>query len=112
MRLLTAPPDWREVKGVSKMIRITLISAAAFAGAMVAQADEKPLFTDVDTNFDGVITQEEFVAYKTADGSKTEAEAVEKFAEIAGDDGLISLEEWNAAMDAYRDKKADDSTSY
>lgn len=78
------------------MIRFTLISAAAFAGAMAANAGELPTFSQVDTNYDGVISQDEFVAHKTANGEHTEAEAIDKFTQIAGDDGVISADEWEA----------------
>lgn len=90
------------------MIRTTLISAAAFAGAMAAQAGELPAFADVDTNFDGVITQEEFVTYATSTGEHTEGEAVEKFEKIAGDDGVITIEDWTEMAMKYEEKDRDD----
>jgi hypothetical protein len=89
------------------MIRVTLISAAALAGAMGASAGEKVTFADVDTNADGTISATEFTAHKTADGKHTEAEAAAKFEKIAGMDGQISEADWDAAMEEYRDKKED-----
>ena len=89
------------------MIRVTLISAAALAGAMGASAGEKVTFADVDTNADGAISATEFIAHKTADGKHTEAEAATKFEEIAGADGQISEADWDAAMEEYRAKKED-----
>ena len=99
------------------MIRVTLISAAALAGAMGASAGEKVTFADVDTNADGTISATEFTAHKTADGKHTEAEAAVKFEKIAGVDGQISEEDWDAAMEEYRQKKdeksdATDGTSW
>lgn len=89
------------------MIRVTLISAAAFVGAMSAQAGEKATFAEVDANSDGVITATEFIAHKTADGKKTEAEAAEKFEKMAGASGQITEADWNEAKEEYRDKKKD-----
>ncbi|PKP83274.1 MAG: hypothetical protein CVT79_00175 [Alphaproteobacteria bacterium HGW-Alphaproteobacteria-18] len=91
------------------MIRVTLISAAAFVGAMAAQAGEKVTFAEVDTNADGVISASEFIAHKTADGKYTEAEAAAKFETMAGMDGQITEADWDAAKEEYRDKK-DDAT--
>ena len=92
------------------MMRFALISAAALTGAMVANAGELPLMAEVDTDFDGVISEAEFVAYKVADGKYTEAEASEKFTKIAGDDGVISADEW-AAMSAKKAEKKDGETA-
>lgn len=89
------------------MIRVTLISAAAFVGAMGASAGEKVTFAEVDTNADGAISATEFIAHKTADGKHTEAEAATKFETIAGTDGQISEADWDTAMEEYRDKKED-----
>lgn len=91
------------------MIRVTLISAAALVGAMGAYAGEKSTFADLDTNADGYISASEFIAHKTADGKYTQEEATDKFTAIAGDDGQISEEDWNAAMEAAADK-ADTTT--
>ncbi|ABI78735.1 hypothetical protein HNE_1279 [Hyphomonas neptunium ATCC 15444] len=89
------------------MIRVTLISAAALVGAMGAQAGEKVTFAEVDTNADGFISATEFIAHKTADGKVTEEKASAKFESIAGMDGQISEEDWDAAMEEYGDKKED-----
>lgn len=87
------------------MIRFTLISAAALVGAMGAYAGEKSTFAEVDTNADGFISASEFIAHKTADGKLTDAEAATKFEQLAGQDGQISEEEWEAAK-ADRDSDA------
>lgn len=92
------------------MIRFTLISAAALAGAMAANAGELPLFSEVDTDYDGVISEAEFVAYKVARGEHTEEEATSKFAEIAGDDGVISADEWAALGERKETKEPGDTT--
>ncbi|MFN4025227.1 MAG: hypothetical protein ACK4MQ_10350 [Hyphomonas sp.] len=92
------------------MIRFSLISAAALAGAMAANAGELPLFSEVDTDFDGVISQAEFVAYKVAGGEYTEEEAAAKFTEIAGDDGVISADEWAALSERKESKESSDTS--
>ncbi|MFN7056737.1 hypothetical protein [Hyphomonas sp.] len=95
------------------MIRTTLISAAAIAAAALsAHAGEKPLFADIDTNFDGVITQDEFLAYAVESGKHTAEEAAEKFEKMAGDDGVITLEEWTEAMIKYDERQAEGSSDY
>lgn len=94
------------------MIRLTLICGAALIGAAAASAGEIPVFADLDTNYDGVITLEEFVAYKTADGGKTEEQATESFHKIAGEDGVISVQEWTSAVMEYQSKKAGDNPDY
>ncbi|MFN4184440.1 MAG: hypothetical protein ACK4M6_06610 [Hyphomonas sp.] len=91
------------------MIRVTLISAAAFVGAMSAQAGEKATFAEIDANADGVISASEFIAHKTADGKYTEEKAAAKFEKVAGVDGQITEADWDAAMEEYRDKKEDKS---
>lgn len=91
------------------MIRVTLISAAALAGAMGASAGEKTTFADVDTNADGMISASEFIAYKTADGKHTQAEAAESFETAAGQDGQITEEDWEAMKAEYEADKAEKS---
>lgn len=94
------------------MIRTTLISAAAFAGALAAQAGDLPAFAEVDTNFDGMISQEEFVAYATVGGEYTEEKAIEKFEKISGDDDMITVEAWTEAAAEYDEKKDEDRGDY
>ncbi len=93
------------------MIRFTLISAAALAGAMAANAGEMPLFSEVDTDYDGVISEAEFVAYKVGTGEYKEEDAAAKFAKIAGDDGEISADEW-AALSERKETKDSGDTSW
>ena len=66
-----------------------------------------------DTDASGTISQEEFVAWKTADGDVTEAEATEKFAMIDADyDGEVSEAEYEEAKEAWAEKEdaSDDMT--
>jgi hypothetical protein len=50
-------------------------------------------FTVIDTDADGVVTETEFVAY-AGEGSETQ------FAQVAGDDGLLTVEELEIFMAA------------
>ena len=90
-----------------------VIAGAAAAGALAASAGEMSAFSDVDTDASGTISQEEFVAWKTADGDVTEAEATEKFAMIDADyDGEVSEAEYDEAKEAWAEKEdaSDDMT--
>ncbi len=88
------------------MKRFAFIAAAAAAGAFTASAGEMVAFTDIDANADGMVTEAEFVTYKTADGDVTEAEASEKFAKIDADyDGEVTEAELTAAMEEWADDK-------
>lgn len=93
------------------MKRFTLMLAGAGLVAMSAHAgDYAEKFAKMDADSDGVVTEAEFVAYATADGKYTEADATAKFTKIAGDDGELTLEELTAAM-ADRKKDKDKSSS-
>lgn len=66
-----------------------------------AKFEEK--FNKVDANGDGTVTGEEFLAYKQAEAEEEWA----KWAEAAGDDGAVSLEEAKAHHKAMKEKKKD-----
>ncbi|MGJ8695844.1 MAG: EF-hand domain-containing protein [Verrucomicrobiaceae bacterium] len=51
---------------------------------------------EIDTDGDGEISQEEREAAREAIRAEIEAKRAEKFAEIAGEDGLLTLEEFAA----------------
>ena len=90
-----------------------ILAGAAAAGAFAASAGEMSAFGDVDADASGTISQEEFVAWKTADGDVTEAEATEKFAMIDADyDGEVSEAEYEEAKEAWAEKEdaSDDMT--
>lgn len=71
---------------------VLLFAAPALAG----EPGEK--FAAMDTDGDAIVTQAEFTAYTTADGEHSEAEAIEAFATLAGDDGELTEAEFEAAM--------------
>lgn len=86
------------------MTKLKLISCAgAFAcfGAMATAhaGTASDYFGKYDSNADGVVTEAEFVAVKTASGKVTAAEAQEKFTRIAGTDGQMTLAELQTAME-------------
>jgi hypothetical protein len=90
------------------MKRIAIIAAAAATGGLVASAGEMATFGDIDTDANGTVSQEEFVAWKTADGEKTEQEATDKFTEVdANYDGEISEAEYDQAKAEWEEKKSD-----
>lgn len=82
-------------------------AASAFAGHhegkenMGMDAKIEAHFAEVDADGDGSVTEAEYLDYKMA-------KAKEKFAKVAGDDGVISLEEAKAAhtakMEAHKAK--------
>lgn len=89
--------------------------AIATGGFLVAHAGSAAdYFNKIDADASGMITQAEFVAYKTAGGKVTAEKAAEKFAKLAGDDGQLTLAEFEGAMKASKakyDKKKDKSSS-
>lgn len=80
------------------------ISASAFAVAHAGTAAD--YFNKIDADASGMITQAEYVAYKTADGKYSAEKAGEKFAKLAGDDGELSLAEFEGAMKNAKSKDA------
>nr|WP_070958771.1 hypothetical protein [Hyphomonas sp. Mor2] len=83
-----------------------LFAASAFAVAHAGSPAD--YFNKIDADASGVITQAEYVAYKTADGKYTAEKVSEKFAKIAGDDGELTLAEFESAMKASKKKKHGD----
>ncbi len=85
------------------MRRYCFLSAAAMATALMAHAGELPDFADFDADADGVVSQAEFVAYKTTDGQLSEAEAVAKFIRFdLNGDGELTEPELSKAVEAWR----------
>lgn len=73
-------------------------------GAKDWEAKLETKFAAVDANGDGNVSGEEFLAHKRA-----EAEAEwEKWAEAAGDDGVVSLDEAKAHYEAKMAEKKDE----
>ena len=83
------------------MIRFASIMAATAAFAFTANAGEPVKFETVDADNNGLISESEFVAWKTADGETSSAEAIIKFMAIDADaSGGITPEEFEVAMKA------------
>ena len=95
------------------MSKLKLISCAgALAGlsafAMAHAGSPADYFNKYDANADGVVTEAEFVAAKTASGKATAEEASAKFTKIAGTDGQMTLAELESAMNSAQKVKAKD----
>jgi len=76
----------------------TLVVAACLGGSIIANAENvAEKFSAMDADASGLVSSPEFVAYATRDGQKTAETAQAKFFELAGRDGMLSLEELEAA---------------
>lgn len=84
-----------------------IATASAFAGdhKKMTEAEKEAKmaehFAEVDSNGDGMVSSEEFLAYKAAKAEEKWA----KMAEYAGDDGMISMDEMKAMHKAKMEKK-------
>jgi Ca2+-binding EF-hand superfamily protein len=83
-------------------VTVGLFAASAFAVAHAGSAAD--YFNKIDADSSGMITQAEYVAYKTADGKHSAEKATAKFAKLAGDDGELSLAEFEGAMKKAKSK--------
>ena len=75
---------------------VGIVAASAFAVAHAGSPAD--YFNKIDADASGMITQTEYVAYKTSGGKYSAEKASEKFAKLAGDDGELSLAEFEGAM--------------
>ncbi|MEL6663810.1 MAG: hypothetical protein AAFR33_12490 [Pseudomonadota bacterium] len=89
------------------MIGTGAVAAFVFAGAAFADAHGGPAdkFTSMDIDGDGAVTSAEYVSYAAVEGGDA-AEAELQFAVMAGDDGVLTIEELEAVMAVQ--EKADD----
>lgn len=87
-------------------------ATAAFVLAPMALADDHAdKFTMMDANGDAAVTEAEFVTYATATGEVTDGEASLQFAVLAGRDGVLTREEFDAAMSVKEDAAVDRDTA-
>ncbi|MEM9842541.1 MAG: hypothetical protein AAF767_07825 [Pseudomonadota bacterium] len=85
------------------MIERTLVLCAAgtlaFGTLMSAHASSAAdYFKKIDADASGIISQAEYVSYKTANGKHSAEDASKAFLKLAGDDGELSLAEFEGAM--------------
>jgi hypothetical protein len=89
------------------MKRTSILAAGLIATALAAHAGEMPGLPSYDTDADGQISKAEFVTAKTADGTISEEQAVEKFIKADTDaNGYLSQAEYTAALEAWKAAKA------
>ena len=81
---------------------VGLVAAGVFAVAHAGSPAD--YFNKIDADSSGVITQAEYVAYKTSGGKYSAEKATEKFAKLAGDDGELTLAELEGAMKEAKSK--------
>lgn len=96
------------------MIRFASFMAATAAFAFTATAGEPVTFETLDADTNGLISESEFVSWKTADGQTSSAEAIIKFMSLDADSsGGITPEEFEAAMKGNKEKtEKSNSESY
>ena len=85
-----------------------LISAAALIGTPLALAGSPAdYFAKMDADSSGVVSQSEYVAFKTAGGKYTAEKAAASFTKLAGDDAELTLAEMEKAMKVKSKRKSD-----
>ncbi len=82
-----------------------IATVSAFSVAVAGSPAD--YFEKIDANADGVVTQAEYVSYKTADGKYTSEKATASFTKVAGDDGQLTLAEFEGAMKKASKSKKD-----
>ncbi|MEO0465881.1 MAG: RNA polymerase subunit sigma-70 [Pseudomonadota bacterium] len=83
---------------------IITAAAVAFTCGGFAFADiEGDTFAAMDADGDAAVTEAEFTAFVTADGEITGDEASLQFAVLAGEDGVLLREEYDAVMGVKED---------
>ncbi|MEO0883843.1 MAG: EF-hand domain-containing protein [Pseudomonadota bacterium] len=73
-------------------LTLTLACGTAIAETMTET------FATMDANTDGLVSEAEFVTYATTQEGYTLDEASAKFASMAGNDGVLSLAEFEAVL--------------
>lgn len=87
--------SFKLVTVVTGAIALSVAAASAIAGQQEEVADwetkVEAKFVEIDTDKDGAVSEQEYLAYKTA-------EALAQFASMGGEDGSVTLAE---AKEAY-----------
>ncbi|WP_425407839.1 hypothetical protein [Hyphococcus sp.] len=89
------------IAGAGALAASSAIAGHHEEGKMDHEAKLEAKFAEVDANGDGNVSSEEYMAYKTAEAESEWA----KWAESAGDDGMVSLEEAKAHQAAMMAEK-------
>jgi len=87
-----------------KLLTGSLVLVAASAFAVSHAGSPADYFTKMDTDASGMVSEAEYVAYKTSGGKYTAEKAAASFVKMAGDDSQISLSEMENAMMASKKK--------
>jgi len=80
------------------ILSATAAVAAASAFSVAQAGSPADYFEKIDANADGVVTQAEYVSFKTADGKYSAEKAAASFTKVAGDDGELTLAEFEGSM--------------
>ncbi len=81
------------------MTRLFLTLGATLAVLAGAQAQSETVFGQIDTDADGMVSQSEFVSWRTIESNMDPVDAVLEFQKVDADaDGSVSPEELEQAM--------------
>ena len=85
------------------VLRSSFLFTAAMMTALMGHAGEMPDFSLLDLDNDGLISEDEFVSWRTGTRESSESEAIAKFTKIDLDlNHRVTEEELNTALDAWR----------
>ncbi len=90
--------------------RTSFLVTAAMMTALMGHAGEMPDFSLLDLDADGLITEDEYVSFRSSAGRASEAEAKAKFTKFDLDsNGTVSEKELADAIDTWRGRARSDA---